>query len=63
MRIIKEGRIPDVVVQFTCKICGTVWEATYRELLEDMGDIELCECPNCDYLNDSKVRREIVYEK
>ena len=57
MKIIKEGKTPDLAdVQFTCEHCGCIFEATNEEYMLDEVWIGrylyryLCNCPTCHYL-------------
>lgn len=59
MKVIREGFIPNVSVIFICEICGTIYEMTYKELLETYGDITLSECPNCFYINGAHVMQKV----
>lgn len=54
MKIIKQGEIPNQTKRFTCKLCGTVFEAEkgeYHEAIQIgwMDDIEyVSTCPVCE---------------
>lgn len=50
MKILKQGKIPDTRMIFTCIACGCVFEADQNEYRTHFFKNEYrysCECPNC----------------
>lgn len=56
IKVIKIGKMPDPIVEFTCDNCGCVFTAEKEDYVcndewtrEGLCSIYLCVCPCCDY--------------
>ena len=56
IKVIKIGKMPDPIVEFTCDNCGCVFTAEKEDYVrndewtrEGLYSTYLCVCPCCDY--------------
>lgn len=62
VKIVKLGKMPDLIVEFTCDKCGCVFTAEKEDYVrnvemtrEGICSIYLCICPCCDHAVDERI--------